>query len=542
MAIAFVVEMLKEELARAAPRYKELRADQHGQYHTDIILEKEWITEAMVYMVQDAAFKKTNDLDDLWTKAAVDQAMAMADTVYARRNIKQMATTMARNHIKGINPTQIFTSEKAWQRYVDRRFGGNEKWAVGVVISTDSKSVIVGFRNAYRFTEDIWSTTDDYTNNTNVFARKLVTRLAKELLAEIKKTSPRGASIQNLDRTGQDFENVDAPWQHHVGSELTPKTGQPAAGKTSGTVAETNFLAYLATNPKIQDGDTVGRTPPGMPKKYTTAQRAVEDALEAEFDVLTRDKKTGLLVSKVDRIRLKIGRPGKRDGDIDSKEIDEILDEISGKLQDAYAHDSTFQTSPKSPLENLEEVATAEAILKTTKGLRKSKNKNLKTKLNKKVTQYKKHNIKQKKIDAVGLLAAKKGARLLKKYVGKKVRPTKAMKSRVQTKAGTSPIALRTLLNTLLPRAVASKMVGGKTLQFRTGRFAGSAEVTNVTQGSRGGMNIDYTYMKYPYQTFEPGFAQGSTFRDPRLLIGQSIRELATQIMNQKFTGTVRRL
>ena len=64
MAIAFVVEMLKEELARAAPRYKELRADQHGQYHTDIILEKEWITEAMVYMVQDAAFKKTNDLDD----------------------------------------------------------------------------------------------------------------------------------------------------------------------------------------------------------------------------------------------------------------------------------------------------------------------------------------------------------------------------------------------------------------------------------------------------------------------------------------------
>lgn len=55
-------------------------------------------------------------------------------------------------------------------------------------------------------------------------------------------------------------------------------------------------------------------------------------------------------------------------------------------------------------------------------------------------------------------------------------------------------------------------------------------------------MQIDYTYMKYPYQTFEPGFAQGSTFRDPRLLIGQSIRELATQIMNEKFTGRVRRL
>ena len=44
-------------------------------------------------------------------------------------------------------------------------------------------------------------------------------------------------------------------------------------------------------------------------------------------------------------------------------------------------------------------------------------------------------------------------------------------------------------------------------LVYRTGRFAKSAEVTDVTVGPRGGTVIDYTYMKDPYQTFEPGFA-----------------------------------
>ena len=105
-----------------------------------------------------------------------------------------------------------------------------------------------------------------------------------------------------------------------------------------------------------------------------------------------------------------------------------------------------------------------------------------------------------------------------------------------------SPIRLQALINAKLPKQVAAKMTGGKTLQYRTGRFAASAEVKAVTQGPRGGYNIDYSYMKYPYQTFEPGFAQGSTFRDPRLLIGGSIREVATQIMQQRFTGGIRRI
>jgi hypothetical protein len=77
-------------------------------------------------------------------------------------------------------------------------------------------------------------------------------------------------------------------------------------------------------------------------------------------------------------------------------------------------------------------------------------------------------------------------------------------------------------------------------LQYRTGRFARSAEVKNVSVGPRGGTSIEYTYMKDPYQTFEPGNAQGSTFRDPRKIIGESIREIAQGIVGDRFLTTRR--
>ena len=76
-------------------------------------------------------------------------------------------------------------------------------------------------------------------------------------------------------------------------------------------------------------------------------------------------------------------------------------------------------------------------------------------------------------------------------------------------------------------------MTGPPTLQYRTGRFANSARVEKVTVGPRGGIGIDYTYMRNPYETFEPGNKQGSTYRDPKRLIGQSIREIATGILGR---------
>ena len=44
--------------------------------------------------------------------------------------------------------------------------------------------------------------------------------------------------------------------------------------------------------------------------------------------------------------------------------------------------------------------------------------------------------------------------------------------------------------------------------------------------------------MKDPYATFEPGGKMGSRDRDPRKLIGGTIREIAMEITGNKFIRT----
>lgn len=133
--------------------------------------------------------------------------------------------------------------------------------------------------------------------------------------------------------------------------------------------------------------------------------------------------------------------------------------------------------------------------------------------------------------------------RKLQKIAGTVIAATRAnsrkKKKGTTTHTAQSPIALRNLLNEALPEMVASKMTS-PALRFRTGRFANSARVENITIGPRGGTHIDYTYMRDPYETFEPGNKQGSTTRDPKKIIGASIRELATSILGRQPT-TLRR-
>ena len=102
-----------------------------------------------------------------------------------------------------------------------------------------------------------------------------------------------------------------------------------------------------------------------------------------------------------------------------------------------------------------------------------------------------------------------------------------------------NPLALREMINAVLPDEILQNM-GSPALNNRTGRFRNSAQVTNALIGPRGGVQIDYTYQRNPYETFEPGGAMGSTQRDPRRLIGNSIREVAQEIMGKKFIKTRR--
>ena len=107
-----------------------------------------------------------------------------------------------------------------------------------------------------------------------------------------------------------------------------------------------------------------------------------------------------------------------------------------------------------------------------------------------------------------------------------------SIKSKPQLRSDrfTQAAGLKEILDEFIEETVARKMKE-PALVYRSGRFAASVDIVNCIIGPRGGLTIDYTYDLFPYQTFEPGFKQGSTLRDPRKIIGQSIRELVAANM-----------
>lgn len=102
-----------------------------------------------------------------------------------------------------------------------------------------------------------------------------------------------------------------------------------------------------------------------------------------------------------------------------------------------------------------------------------------------------------------------------------------------------SLFSLKDLLNNRLAEQIKKNMGKGGAkaiLNYRSGRFAQSATINQLSRTKEGTLVAFYTYMHYPYQTFEPGFKQGApASRDPRLLIGKSIRQLATEIASSRL-------
>jgi hypothetical protein len=77
-------------------------------------------------------------------------------------------------------------------------------------------------------------------------------------------------------------------------------------------------------------------------------------------------------------------------------------------------------------------------------------------------------------------------------------------------------------------------------LNYRTGRFAGSIKVENLSESRAGMITAFYSYMKNPYATFSQGGRQERPkTRDPKLLISTSIREIAAQQVANKLRAVV---
>lgn len=118
------------------------------------------------------------------------------------------------------------------------------------------------------------------------------------------------------------------------------------------------------------------------------------------------------------------------------------------------------------------------------------------------------------------------------------------LKSKERAKAVTSqkemtasPLEMIAYINKKLPIEVDKLMVAPR-LETRTGRFAQSVQVKNITQTKQGFPSIDYTYQRDPYQVFEMGIGRvpwATRERDPRPLIDRAIRNIAAELLKARI-------
>jgi hypothetical protein len=126
----------------------------------------------------------------------------------------------------------------------------------------------------------------------------------------------------------------------------------------------------------------------------------------------------------------------------------------------------------------------------------------------------------------------------------KKVKTTGKISTKVNNPKGvtTTPPSLlniTNLINSQLQDVISANMGDGSSkniLNYRTGRFASTVKVENMTMSREGMITAFYSYMKNPYATFSTGGRQSMPkSRDPKLLISRSIRDIAEQVVTNRL-------
>lgn len=128
-------------------------------------------------------------------------------------------------------------------------------------------------------------------------------------------------------------------------------------------------------------------------------------------------------------------------------------------------------------------------------------------------------------------------AKSSKKLKIKSKKKTPSLKLRDSSGRFASLVNIQTLMNLRLHDQIKSNMGKGRAkeiLNYRTGRFANSAEITLLQQRSDKILAF-YTYMRSPYDVFLPGGRLHKPGRDPRKIIGRSIRQLSKEYLSSKF-------
>jgi len=167
----------------------------------------------------------------------------------------------------------------------------------------------------------------------------------------------------------------------------------------------------------------------------------------------------------------------------------------------------------------------ADALIDNVMG-KKSKNKKSKAKVS--------ESIKGPKAPAVAV-----GATIATRTFTKKQRQAASRRAKVALRETTGRFASLVNIQALLQYQLHDRLkenMHRPHLIYRTGRFARSVQVENLQRDPRtGAVTAFLTYMKYPYQTFEPGYAQGHKGYDPRTLIDKTVREIAVELIKNRL-------
>jgi len=128
----------------------------------------------------------------------------------------------------------------------------------------------------------------------------------------------------------------------------------------------------------------------------------------------------------------------------------------------------------------------------------------------------------------------------IKKPKALKIPAIPAAKSIDTRKTPPSQVNLKRLIpimNERLPLAVIKHMKF-PSLVNRTGRFAQSTKIVDITRTTKGFPSIALTYDKRPYGVFQKGLGilpWATPARDPRIIIDRAIRDIAREYMQERF-------
>ena len=342
---------------------------------------------------------------------------------------------------------------------------------------------------------------------------------------------------------GKQLKGYDADGnENKKAAGLNPATYSMGKAINLGHVTGVTFETLTAMDQTLPDSLGAGSTEPmsaGAAEDWKEVEQIYGDWREAiaefslglDFEAPKFDFEKGTVIIQQDKVFLLKGEGAqvnvRKDKEQKAKGLTGAgLKKVSKALKDFYRkHNYLERSGSKSARQRVrDELLSSPKLRKLTKSAAA-----------KKWSSNKKNDppMRTSLIGKQTVKATRRKGQALNSTKGKARQPG-ALKS---SGSGDSIASLAALLNQKLPQTVAKNM-GPPGLENRTGRFAGSVRVTDVSRTPQGFPSVGYSYEKNPYQVFEMGRGDprwATPDRDPRKLIDASMREIAAQLAIGRF-------